>query len=115
MRDGAAAWQGIRALCVTLVLALSLTVSPAIEAAKHGPGTLVAEAAHMAHHAGPGHDHAHSAAKHDSADHDHVTTAILPHPAPEVFPAPARHLPPGAIHADDRTREGPRRPPRLVA
>ena len=44
MQAGRQRWQGIRTLWATLCLALSLAVAPAIEAIKHGPGAMAAEA-----------------------------------------------------------------------
>ena len=105
-------WARIRALCACMILALSLVIAPAIEAVKHGPGAMVAEADHHAFHAEHGNTHEMPNGHHDSTDHDHVGAALLDASGPEVHPAPQRTLRPETLAADDTIRDGPRRPPR---
>lgn len=115
MQAMSAAWARIRALCAFLIVSLSLAVAPAIEAIKHGPGAMAAEADHRAYHAEHGHEHDIAGADHhDSSDHDHVGAALLASPAAEVPPPPARTLRPDTLAADGTIRDGPRRPPRLT-
>ncbi|MEF3047201.1 hypothetical protein [Pseudotabrizicola sp. L79] len=96
-------------------MALSLAVAPAVEAVKHGPGAMAAEADHRAYHAEHGHVHDIAGSDHhDSSDHDHVGAALLAAPRAEVPPPPARMLRPASFAADGTTRDGPRRPPRLT-
>lgn len=97
-----------RALCLALLLALA--IAPAIEVAHHGPGTLVAEADHHAHHAATGHHHPDT--HHDSGDHDHVSVALLANHAAEVHADPAREVLSGSVVAAGSRPDGPRRPPR---
>lgn len=97
-----------RALCLVLLLALAL--APAVEAAHHGPGTLVAEADHHTHEAGA--DHHHPEAHHDSTDHDHVSVALLTSHGVEVYSNPGRDDPSGSLVAVSSPPDGPRRPPR---
>lgn len=114
MQARSAAWARIRALCACLIVAVSLAVAPAIEAVKHGPGAMVAEADHRAFHAEHGHSHEMPQGHHDSTDHDHVSVALLDAPGLEIHPAPQRTLRPETLAADDTIRDGPRRPPRLT-
>lgn len=115
MTARAAAWGRIRALCACLILALSLGFAPAIEAVKHGPRAMAAEADHRAFHAAQGHAHdIAGAAHHDSSDHDHVGAALLAPPRTEIPPPPARTLRADSLGADGTIRDGPRRPPRLT-
>ena len=115
MRAAEPALRGVRALWATLCLALSLAVAPAIEAIKHGPGAMAAEADHRAYHAEHGHSHDIAGADHhDSSDHDHVGAALLAAPGADVPPPPKRTLRPDPISADGTIRDGPRRPPRLT-
>lgn len=108
-------WRGIRTLWAALCFALSLAVAPAIEAVKHGPGAVSAEADHRAYHAERGHSHDIAGSDHhDSSDHDHVGAALLASPGAEVPPPPLRTLRPGSLAADGMIRDGPRRPPRLT-
>ena len=100
---------------MTLCLALLLAFAPAVEAVKHGPGAMVAEADHRAFHADHGHSHDVAGMDHhDSSDHDHVGAALLLSPEAEVPPRPQRTLHPEAFIADGTIRDGPRRPPRLT-
>lgn len=114
MRGLGAAWQRFGALCATLVLALSLAAAPAVEAAKHGPGAVAAEAEHRAYHAAHGHQHDLPQQHHDAGDHDHVAAALLLAPGAEHRPPPERSLRPGSLSADGTIHDGPRRPPRLL-
>ncbi len=115
MQAGLQRWQAIRALWATLCLALSLAVAPAIEAIKHGPGAMAAEADHRAYHAEHGHSHDIAGADHhDSSDHDHVGAALLAAHGADVPPPPKRTLRPDPLTADGTIRDGPRRPPRLA-
>jgi hypothetical protein len=94
-------------------VALSLALAPAVEAVKHGPGAMAAEADHRAYHAEHGHVHDIAGADHhESGDHDHGGAALLASPEAEAPPPPARTLRPGSLGADGTIREGPRRPPR---
>jgi hypothetical protein len=95
-------------------MALSLAAAPAIEAVKHGPGAMVAEADHLAYHAAHGHSHDMPSGHHDSGDHDHVSAAVLASPGTTFHAPPMRTLRPDAKVADGTIREGPRRPPRLM-
>lgn len=109
------AWRGIRTLWAALCLALSLAFAPAIEAVKHGPGALAAEADHRAYHAGHGHLHDIAGADHhDSSDHDHVGAALFASQGADVPLPPERTLRPEPLSADGTIRDGPRRPPRLT-
>lgn len=114
MRGLGAAWQRFGALCVALMLVLSLTLAPAVEAAQHGPGEMVAEAGDRAHHAAHGHQHDLPQPQHDAGDHDHVAAALLLAPGAGHRPPPARSLRPGSLSADGTIHDGPRRPPRLL-
>ena len=114
MQAMAAVWARIRAHCACLIVALLLAVAPAIEAVKHGPGTMAAEADHRAFHAEHGHSHEMPHGHHDSTDHDHVGAALLDSHGQEVHPAPQRTLRPDILVADGTIRDGPRRPPRLT-
>ncbi|NBE08306.1 hypothetical protein [Paragemmobacter ruber] len=96
-------------------MALALVLAPAIDAVKHGPGALAAEADHRAAHAA--HGHAHDLAgshHHDSSDHDHVAAALLGPQETDVPSPPARMLRPAALAADGMIRDVRRRPPRLT-
>ena len=108
-------WARIWALCACLIMALSLAAAPAVEAVKHGPGAMAAEADHRAFHAEHGHSHDMPSGHHDSSDHDHVSAALLRLPGAAI---PCRHRsgPCGqtALAADGTIRDGPRRPPRLT-
>jgi hypothetical protein len=95
-------------------MALSLAAAPAIEAIKHGPGAMVAEADHRAHRAAHGHSHDMPSGHHDSGDHDHVSAAVLASPGATFHAPPMRTLRPDGTVADGTIREGPRRPPRLM-
>lgn len=109
---------------VAAVLALmALGVAPVVEAATHGPASVMAEAAPsdaFDHGHGHGHDHghdhghghAHAHGQHDAADHDHSASVILP-------AAPVLALPQGKAQAAAVARQfagtaadGLRRPPR---
>ncbi len=105
----------LRALGATLVMVLALAMGPAVEAAKHGPAALVAEAEHSAFHAGHGHLHDLAAGYHESGDHDHIATVLLAAAGAEFHPVPARTSRPEGVAADGMIRDGPRRPPRLTA
>lgn len=107
--------RGLGALWAVLYLALSLTAAPVLQAVKHGPGAMAAEADHRAFHAdqGAAHDIA-GPEHHDSTDHDHVGAALVAQPAADVAPPPARTLRPAALAAVGTIRDGPRRPPRLT-
>jgi hypothetical protein len=95
-------------------MALSLAAAPAIEAVKHGPGAMVAEADHLAYHAAHGHSHDMPGGHHDSGDHDHVSAAVLASSGSTFHAPPMRTLRPDGMAADSMPREGPRRPPRLM-
>ena len=114
MKRRFAGWGRLWSLCAAIVMALSLAASPAIEAVKHGPVAMVAEADHGAYHAEHGHSHDMPSGHHDSGDHDHVSAAVLAPPGAEFHAPPERSLRPDAILADSPIREGPRRPPRLM-
>jgi len=107
-------WGRLWSLCAAIVMALSLAAAPAMEAVKHGPGAMVAEADHRAFHAEHGHSHDMPSGHHDSGDHDHVSAAVLAAPGNEVHTSPERTLRPDAMAAAGTIREGPRRPPRLT-
>lgn len=109
-----AGWGRLWSLCAAIVMALSLAAGPAIEAVKHGPGAMVAEADHRAYHSEHGHSHAIPNGHHDSGDHDHVGAAVLVSPGAEFHAPPMRTLRPDGMVADGTIREGPRRPPRLM-
>jgi hypothetical protein len=105
-------WQRIRTLWAILCLGLALTIAPAAEAVKHGPGAMVAEAEHLAYHAERGDGHEMPLHHHDYGDHDHVSVVILVAPPAVLPPMPDRTLRPAAMAADSVTRDGPKRPPR---
>lgn len=107
-------WGRVWSLCAAIVMSLSLAAAPAIEAVKHGPGAMVAEADHRAYHAAHGHSHDMPSGHHDSGDHDHVSVAVLAPPAATFHAPPMRTLWPDGTVADGAIREGPRRPPRLM-
>ena len=114
MQSRSAGWGRIWALCAALVMALSLAAAPAIEAVKHSPGAIVAEAEHRAFHAAHGHSHDVPSGHHDSGDHDHVSVAVLTSPGTEDHAPPERTLRPDGMGAKSTIRDGPRRPPRLM-
>jgi len=107
-------WGRLWSLCAAIVMALSLAAAPAIEAVKHGPGAMVAEADHRAFHAEHGHSHDLPSGHHDTGDHDHVSAAVLAAPGAEVHSFPERKLRPETTAAAGTIRESPRRPPRLT-
>ena len=113
MRARRPAWRGISTLWAVLWLALALAAAPAVEAVKHGPAVMVAEADHRACHAEYGHSHDIAGADHhDPSENDHVGAALLASPGAEMPPPPERTLRPNALVADETIRDGPRRPPR---
>lgn len=115
MRAPAPAWRGIRALCVCLVLTLSLAIAPVGLALKHGPGAVAAETDHRAFHADTGQEHDIAGPDHhDSSDHDHVGAALLVSAGVEFHPPPDRTLRPDPLDAAGTIRDGPRRPLRLT-
>lgn len=114
MQFFAAAWLRFRALCAFLVVALSLAMAPALEAVKHGPASIAAEADHRAWLAEQGPSHGMPQGHHDSSDHEHVTAAPLDAPDVSFAVTPERPLRPDTFAAVSTTREGPRRPPRLT-
>lgn len=107
-----AGWGRLRLLIAALVLALPLAASPAIEAVKHGPGAVAAEADHPALHPEHGHSQDMPSAHHDAGDHDHVSMAVLAPPVAEFHAPPENTLRSKAMLADGTIRDGPRRPPR---
>lgn len=107
-------WARIRAFCACLIVVLPLAFAPTIEALKHGPGAMVAEADHRAFHAEQGIGHEIPHGHHDSTDHDHVATALLDSPGRAIQPAPERSQRPESLVEDGTIRDGPRRPPRLT-
>jgi hypothetical protein len=114
MQRRLAEWGRLWSLCAVILMALSLTAAPAIEAVKHGPGAMVAEADLRAYHAENGHSHDMPNGHHESGDHDHVSAAVLAAPEAAFHAPPQRTLWPDGMSADDPIREGPRRPPRLM-
>ena len=114
MKRRLAGWGRLWTLCAAIVMALSLAAAPAIEAVKHGPGAMVAEADHRAYHAEHGHSHDMPSGHHDSGDHDHVSAAVLASPGAAFHAPPTRTLRPEGMVADGTIRDGPRRPPRLM-
>lgn len=114
MRARSATWVRIRALCACLIVTLSLAFSPTIEAVKHGPGAMVAEADHRDFHAKQGLAHEIPYGHHDSTDHDHVATAMLSSQGLAIQPNPERSRRPESLAKDGTIRDGPRRPPRLT-
>ncbi len=109
-----AGWGRLWTLCAAIVMALSLAAAPAIEAIKHGPGAMVAEADHRAYHAEHGHSHDAPSGHHDSGDHDHVSMAILASCGSSFHTPPKPTLRPEGTVAHGTIREGLRRPPRLI-
>ena len=109
-----AGWGRLWSLYAAIVMALCLAAAPAIEAVKHGPGAMLAEADHRAYHAEHGHSHDLPSGHHDSGDHDHVSAAVLTSPGIEHHAPPERTLRPDGMVANGTIREGPRRPPRLM-
>jgi hypothetical protein len=115
MQAGRPVWRWGRTLWAILCLAVVLAIGPAMDAVKHGPGAMAAEADHRAYHLEHGHSHDIAGSdRHDPGDHDHVGAALLAPPGAEVAPPPERTLRPGSIVADETIREGPRRPPRVA-
>lgn len=114
MQSRPATWVRIRALCVGLIVVLSLTVAQASEAIKHGPGAMASEADHRAFHAATEHCDEASHGHHDATDHDHVSAAVLVPPDLDLHPALQRKLRHETLSFDGAIREGPRRPPRLT-
>ncbi len=105
---------------VAAVLALmALGVAPVVEAATHGPASVMTEAGPAAafdhghgHHHGHGHGHSHAHGQHDAADHDHSASVIL-------SATPVLALPQGKAQGVAMARDfagtaadGLRRPPR---
>ena len=86
MKRRLAGWGRLWTLFAAIVMALSLAAAPAIEAVKHGPGAMVAEADHRAYHSEHGHSHDMPSGHHDSGDHDHVSAAVLASPGPRSMP-----------------------------
>jgi ABC-type Zn2+ transport system substrate-binding protein/surface adhesin len=108
-----AVWAGLWRALALVALFVALTLTPAVEAVKHGPGVLAAEADHRAFHAENGDPHEHAGdGHHDAADHDHTVAIILAEPGLTDYPLPHRVLTPEATSAASAIREGPRRPPR---
>ncbi len=114
MRAAEPAWRGVRALWAVLCLALSLAIAPTVEAVKHGPGAMAAEAEHRAFHAAHGHSH-------DIAGSDHHDSATTTMSALRCSRRPERKSPrhPSGrcarlLVASGTIRDGPRRPPRLT-
>lgn len=107
-------WGRLWSLCAAIVMALSMAAAPAIEAVKHGPAALAAEADHRAYHDAHGHSHDMPSGHHDSGDHDHVSAAVLAAAGAGVITAPERTRHPEAMPAAGTVRDGPRRPPRLT-
>jgi hypothetical protein len=106
--------QVARSLWVTLLFVAALACAPAIEAIKHGPGVMAAEADHRAFHATQGHGHGiGSPHQPESSDHDHVTVALPAAAGTEILVKPAQRWHIIALGADGTIRDGPRRPPRL--
>jgi hypothetical protein len=103
-------WGRLWALCG----ALFLCAAPVIEAVKHGPGALAAEADHRVVHLEQGHSHDIPSGHHDSDDHDHVSVALVGPISSDLHAPPTRSLRPCWMAADGTIREGPRRPPRLM-
>jgi hypothetical protein len=115
MQAGRQRWLRIRVLWAALCLVLSLAIAPALQAAKHGPGAMAAEADHRAFHAEHGQLHGIAGSDHhDSTDHDHVSVVLLASPGAEIPPPPERTRHPGALSAAGTIGDGPRRPPRPV-
>ncbi len=102
------------ALCASIVMALSLSAAPALEAVEHGPGAMMAEADYPAFHAEHGHTHDMPGGHHDSGDHDHVCAVVLASSEAAFHAPPVRTSRPDSMVADGTIRDGPRRPPRLM-
>ena len=97
------------------MLLLALVLAPFVILSSHGPGAVYlaqqADAAQQFH----GHSHTEDrAGQHDATDHEHPVSAILASAEKfgfDVQPAVLFHDMP---LADGRSRDGPRRPPRVV-
>jgi hypothetical protein len=82
-------WNGL-----VIVLALVLSIAPFVDALKHGPAAIIAEAGHGVLHQtlqngpdlSPTHDH------HSGSDHDHVPSVILPQSKQPPSWLQARHI-----------------------
>jgi hypothetical protein len=109
-----AGWGRLWALFAALGLVLSLAAAPAVEAVKHGPGAILAEAVHHAFDDEDGHSHGSPVGHHDSGDHDHVSAAVLSPPGAEFYAPSEPTLRPNGFVANGTIRDGPRRPPRLT-
>lgn len=107
--------QMARSLWVTLLFVAALACAPAIEAIKHGPGVMAAEADHRALPATQGHGHdIGSLHQPEFGDHDHVTVALPADTGTEFLAKPAQTWSILTFETNGTIRDGPRRPPRLT-
>ena len=102
-------------LFVAMMLLLALVFSPVVILSSHGPGAVyLAQQAHVAQQF---HGHSHtedSAGQHDATDHEHPVSAILAGSEKFGFDMHSAVLFHDMPLADVRSRDGPRRPPRVV-
>lgn len=100
---------------VAMMLLLALVFSPVVILSSHGPGAVyLAQQAHVAQQF---HGHSHtedSAGQHDATDHEHPVSAILAGSEKFGFDMHSAVLFHDMPLADGRSRDGPRRPPRVV-
>ena len=104
-----------RSLWVTLLLVAALACAPVIEAIKHGPGVMAAEADHRALPATHGHGHDIGRLhRPEFGDHDHVTVALPTDTGTEFLAKSPQTWTILASDTNGTIRDGPRRPPRLT-
>lgn len=93
---------------VAISLLIALSVSPVVDAVKHGPAAYLSEMDHSADHATHPATHPH----HNINDHDHTAVVILP----PIFAQPIQFAGnfdlPAPAQLSDMRPQLPRRPPR---
>ncbi len=100
---------------VAIMLLLALILAPVVILSSHGPGAgYVAQQVDLAKQI-HGHSHAEdSVGQHDATDHEHPVSAILAGSEKFGFDMHSAVLFHDMPLADGRSRDGPRRPPRVV-
>ncbi len=93
---------------VAVLLLFALSVSPIVDAVKHGPAAYVAEMEHNADHARHPATHQH----HNINDHDHTAVVILPATLAQPVQFAGNFDLPAPAHVSDMRPQLPRRPPR---
>lgn len=123
MRGQRRAAQTIVAAAAALMLSLVLMVAPVLVALSHGPGPGVTAVDPVALHAETDRTHPFADSPqaqpadhgpHHSADHDHLTSALLPETATASCPPRAQDATNVRLVRLSHIPQGPRRPPRHV-